>query len=202
MSGPLSVPLAIAAYFVPNEGAKIILGITAFACAVFAAFRLWQRERSARVTAEERLGINRIEFLFDDSHTYVREMRTLHGSRGERYFVGLRNSGTSTLEGVTLRGREGWFVANTIEVAHRRRDRPSERNPLVVTPSHLDPGATELVELFGLDYSAGSTSPDDVFNRRQRFQLELRARNTPTVVADFDYDPNRRPMVRLIGIHS
>lgn len=199
MSGPLSVPLATAAYFVPNEAAKIILGFTAFVSMAFAGFRLWKQERSARNEAEECSNANRIELLFDDSDAYVRQMRALHPPRGERYFVGLRNAGAATLEAVTLRAREGWFVDNSIAVAHRRRDQITERNPLVSTLPHLDPGATELVELFGMDYSSGSSSPEDVFNQKQRFQLELRARNTPTVIADFDYDPSRRPMIRLIS---
>lgn len=199
MSGPLSVPLAIAAYFVPNEAARIILGFTAFVCVVFVAFRLWKQERSARNEAEERVDANRIELLFDGSDTYVRQMRALHPPKGEHYFVGLRNNGMTTLEAVTLRAREGWFVENSIAVAHRRRDQITERNPQILALPHLDPGATELVELFGMDYNSGSSSPEDVFNQKQRFQLEVRARNTRTVVADFEYDPTRRPMISLIS---
>lgn len=197
MSGPLSVPLAISAYYVPNEIGKAALGITSFVCGVFAAYRLWKQERCARVEAERRLGANRIEILFGDTEPHVREIRGLHGARGERYFVGLRNPGATTLEAVTLRACEGWFVENSIAIAHRRPDRHPDRNPIISTFEHLDPGAVELIEIFGLDYNAGSSSPDDVFNRKQLFRLEVRARNTSTILANFEYDRDRRPMVRL-----
>jgi hypothetical protein len=199
MSGPLSVPLAVAAYYVSNDTAKAALGFTAFFCVFFAAFRLWKQERLARVQAEKRLNANQVEILFEEIEPYVRDIPALHESRGERYFVGLRNAGAATLEGVTLRAREGWFIENSIAVAHQRIDRSTERNPVVAVLPHLDPGATELVELFGLDYNAGSSSPEDVFNQKQHFQLELRARNTPTIIADFDYDRDRRPMIHLIS---
>jgi hypothetical protein len=52
MSGPLSVPLTIAAVFVPNDVAKVALGVTAFACFWGAAYGVWVRERTARNEAE------------------------------------------------------------------------------------------------------------------------------------------------------
>ena len=52
MSGSLSVPLTVAAVFVPNEIAKVLLGITAFACFWGAAFAVWRREREARKSSD------------------------------------------------------------------------------------------------------------------------------------------------------
>ncbi|SRR6266851_7484135 len=48
MSGSLSVPLTVAAVFVPNELAKVLLGVTAFICFWGAAYTVWRREREAR----------------------------------------------------------------------------------------------------------------------------------------------------------
>jgi hypothetical protein len=48
MSGPLSVPLTIAAVFVENPTARILLGATAFVCFWAAAYGVWARERNAR----------------------------------------------------------------------------------------------------------------------------------------------------------
>ena len=45
MSGALSVPLSVAAYFVQNDNAKIALFLTAIACFAFASFRIWRAER-------------------------------------------------------------------------------------------------------------------------------------------------------------
>jgi hypothetical protein len=48
MSGPISVPLATAAVFVPSNVAKVGLGITALACFWGAAYGVWARERRVR----------------------------------------------------------------------------------------------------------------------------------------------------------
>jgi hypothetical protein len=62
MSGPLSVPLAIAAVFVPSDTVKVLLGLTALVCLWCAAYGVWRRERIARnasdakvVTLQDRL---------------------------------------------------------------------------------------------------------------------------------------------------
>jgi hypothetical protein len=44
MSGPLSVPAAIASLWVPNDTAKILLGLTAIAAFCLTAYRLWKSE--------------------------------------------------------------------------------------------------------------------------------------------------------------
>jgi hypothetical protein len=55
MSGPLSVPLTIAAVFVPSHVVKIGLGVTAFVCFWGAAYGVWAQERIARNAAEATL---------------------------------------------------------------------------------------------------------------------------------------------------
>jgi hypothetical protein len=46
MSGPVSVPLMIAALFIPNRYAAIGTGVLGIACGVFAAYRVWANERT------------------------------------------------------------------------------------------------------------------------------------------------------------
>ncbi|MGH6845663.1 MAG: hypothetical protein ACRECU_13320, partial [Methylocella sp.] len=48
----MSVPLAIVAYFVQCDAAKIGLFATALLCAVFASYWIWKVERDARINAE------------------------------------------------------------------------------------------------------------------------------------------------------
>jgi hypothetical protein len=55
MSGPLSVPLALAGYFAPGELAKIGLFATALFCAVFSSYWVWKVEREARNAAERKI---------------------------------------------------------------------------------------------------------------------------------------------------
>lgn len=197
MSGPLSVPLAITAIIVPGDLLKTGLGLTAFVCIWAAAYGLWKPERLARIKAETARTERRLEIVFDDTdQTYVRPVERLHGPTGEFYWVGIRNAGSVTIDDVTLRAREGWFVQNTIAVAHARDPVALEREPVVARLSHLDPGATEMVPLFGKDYHIGSA--DDVFRDVRRFALELRGRDTSIVVAELEYDPSRRPMIKML----
>ncbi len=53
MSGPLSVPAAVAVFFVPNDVGKILLGLTAFICIWVTAYRLWKREHDKVVKRDQ-----------------------------------------------------------------------------------------------------------------------------------------------------
>jgi hypothetical protein len=54
MSGPLSVPLAVLAFFVSNETAKVLLGLSSFACVWAASYVLWSRERTERNKSDDK----------------------------------------------------------------------------------------------------------------------------------------------------
>lgn len=185
--------------------------VIAAVCGGQAAFAVWARERAARNEADAALGAIRakapieLKILFDEEDgRFVRPIKTHLGVLGERYFVGIRNEGRATLHGVTLRAHESWFVECTIAVAHYRVSEHSgavitAREPIVAQFEHLDPGATELAELFGKDFHVSEDyATDAVFRETHRFNLEVRARDTATVVAEFEYVPNRRPMIRMI----
>jgi len=53
MSGVPSVPLAILAYFIPSETAKILLGLTAFVSVWIAAYLVWSTERKAVIALQD-----------------------------------------------------------------------------------------------------------------------------------------------------
>ena len=55
MSGPLSVPFAIASLYVQNGTAKTVLLLTAAICALFSSYWIWKIEREARISAETKL---------------------------------------------------------------------------------------------------------------------------------------------------
>ena len=54
MSGPLSVPATAAALWVTNDTAKILLGLTAFACLWVTAYRLWKSEHDKVVERDQK----------------------------------------------------------------------------------------------------------------------------------------------------
>jgi hypothetical protein len=47
MSGPLTVPFAIAAVFVPQVWLKILLAVLSLVCAVASSYAVWRRQREA-----------------------------------------------------------------------------------------------------------------------------------------------------------
>jgi hypothetical protein len=55
MSGPLSVPAAVAALWVADTTARILLGATAFVCLATTGYALWRRERERAPAAETKL---------------------------------------------------------------------------------------------------------------------------------------------------
>jgi hypothetical protein len=52
LSGPLSVPVAVAAFFVPSDIVKILFGLIAFIGVWVTAYRLWKREHDKVVELE------------------------------------------------------------------------------------------------------------------------------------------------------
>jgi hypothetical protein len=52
MSGPLSVPLVVLAFWVESKTAKIGLGVTAIIWAIFASYWVWRVERQRAVELE------------------------------------------------------------------------------------------------------------------------------------------------------
>jgi hypothetical protein len=54
MSGPLSVPAAIAALWVDNNAAKYLFGITAFVCLYATAYLVWKAERDKIIQLKKR----------------------------------------------------------------------------------------------------------------------------------------------------
>ena len=176
--------------------------VLAAVCGGQAAFFVWRREWFARNEAEVKLSVSRrFEILFNDADpAFVRPIMPAFRDNivGERYLVAIHNSAVTTLYHVTLRGKESGFVSRTLAIIHAR---PTEyglredREPVIAILEHLDPGATEFIELFQIRYRAA----DEVFQDIHRFVLEARARDTATMLAEFEYDPKRRPMIRMIS---
>jgi len=68
--------------------------------------------------------------------------------------------------------------------------------PIIADIEHLDPGATEYVELFHRDYFVYFSQ--EILKQFNVFELEGRARDTPTVVVQFQYAPDRSPQIMML----
>jgi hypothetical protein len=139
-----------------------------------------------------------LQILYDIADDrFVREIPGLHGSTGEWFWVGLHNRGKQTLRGVELRAHESQFVECTIAEGFPRstiNGPVTVREPIIRTLGNLDPGKTDMVQVFGISYSARRNA-HDILAQVQRFTLEATARDTPNVTAVFEYNPDRRPII-------
>lgn len=140
----------------------------------------------------------RFKLLFDPANPLnVRYIRGIHGNTGEKYWIGIENVGAQTIGDVSVRALDSWFTREAIAVAQGRSSGPS-RSIIVHTTSALHPNAPDFVEVVGLSYGSASSSPDYIFNTVQRFVIEVVGQNVPSIRQEFEYDPQRRPMLRKV----
>jgi hypothetical protein len=77
MSGPLSVPAAIAALWVENSIARILLVLTAFACFWAAAYAVWKHERDRVLELEKEVSPIKIrQITAQEAHTEAIQKQT------------------------------------------------------------------------------------------------------------------------------
>ena len=96
MSGPISVPLSVAAYFVPNSVAQVLLALTALVCAIFTAYWVWQTERKKTVELQiEIQRLNKPAITEDLYEGYEMNYRT--GPVNKRTKVSIPRGGRSLL---------------------------------------------------------------------------------------------------------
>jgi hypothetical protein len=67
MSGGLSVPPAVSAFFVNNEAVRLILACIVAICFIVAAYYVWKKERVRAIEAEEKLSV----FLAESEKNYA-----------------------------------------------------------------------------------------------------------------------------------
>jgi hypothetical protein len=58
---------------------------------------------------------------------------------------------------------------------------------------------TEMVQLFGLNFQSDVSAPEYVLNHPNQFILEVSAKDTPSVRRVFEYNPQSRPMLIMLG---
>jgi len=205
MSGGLSVPLAIAAFFVPADSAKIILGCTAALCLFAAVFKAWDTENGRGEVAKAKLEAimaetPTIELLFEENDSrYFNDIPSLYSTpMGRKWKIAVRNaSKRKSADALTVRAKECWFVDCTIAEAHSKRDRGREKEPIILSLETLEPQAVQYVELFGVDWKPSNT-PGDVLKRAHDFIIEARARDAVTVLMTLRYEPTEPPTLKRL----
>jgi hypothetical protein len=109
MSGPLSVPFAVAAVYVEGNWQKAGFAVLAIVCAVYASFSIWKVERIARNAAEDQADTLRaqVDSLRTEADTLRAEASALlvrpevkpgHSPPPARTFTGFSFEGIDGLE--------------------------------------------------------------------------------------------------------
>ncbi len=138
-----------------------------------------------------------LEILFSEGTPFVELKQGIHGFTGEFYSVGIKNAGKETINNVTLRALDGWFTREAIAFGKTGTSYTASRPVDIIVLSELHPNAPEYRQMFGLGYSQPSTDPEYIFNMPQQFVIEAFGKNTPAVRRTFEYDPKKRPMLRM-----
>lgn len=122
----------------------------------------------------------------------------LYGPESEFYSIFLRNTGAATLHEVCLRALDSPFTVAII--AEAKNPAPvRKRAPVLLSgPTTVDPDVTETIELFGLGYNSNITNSEAILNNVQTFVLEAHAKDTRAVRRTFQFDPNARPMLKML----
>jgi hypothetical protein len=120
-------------------------------------------------------------------------------SQKTRYCIGLRILSRQTIDHPNIWALEGPFTKRIFSRIAK------EINPagavMIYSGGAIDPSVTEPIELFGLPTSKqylAIKGPDDPLRSVQRFTLEARGRHCEPVRAQFEYDPDRTPMIRML----
>ena len=180
-----------ASFFIYAGASYLVLLL--FQILFVAPYQLWVRDRRV-------VEAGGLEIVFDPGdQRFVRDKIGLYDNVAtRRWWVGIRNrSKTTSIDAVSLRAQEGHFVRYSIAIAYDPNT--PKRVPIVLERKTLPPGATEYVELFGLDGNVAKGSSDDLFAKPQRFTLEARGRDTPTVEVEFEYLPTIPPTIRRVN---
>ena len=135
-----------------------------------------------------------LAFIFDENnHRCVREeYYPFKGEDGQpmrrlrQWFVVIKNVSIKSADEVVVFAHHSWFVENTIAMA-RQFQATGQKSPVIFRRPTLEPGAEEVIELFGM--SRTSDLSGDVFKQPREFVLKARARDVPTVRITLNYEP-------------
>lgn len=167
-------------------GAAVIILAWVFesACAVYLLLQAEIANRSPQAA---------LQLIFDPSDE--RCVSVSRGQHSETYRLLVHNRGPKSLVNVTIRALPSWFSTTVIATASMGQSVHRSTTVVVRRIESLDPGATDVIELFGLQYHAPDRESRDILNFTQEFTIEGRAQDTDTVSIVLRYDPETRPMV-------
>lgn len=167
-----------------------VLALLVASVAVTAAYQIGVRDRKAKPA---------LKILFNNSAAHVEIKKGLHGPTGEFYSIALENIGTATVSNVVLRVLDSWFTREIIATAQYGQ-RLSFPAPVVIFEmSELHPNTAQYRQVFGLSYVTETDHPDYILNKPHSFVIEANGKDTPAVKKTFQYDPNTRPMLKMIN---
>jgi hypothetical protein len=162
-----------------------------------AAYRLDQKRRETIRALSPDESLHLTYDVTDERCLKFRGSRYSSDATGEMYSFLVTNRGSKTLLNVTVRALPSWFTSTLVSETVFSRSVSRTQTVVIREIAAIDPGATDVIELFGLSYSPESSNPDHILNRVERFTLEARATDSKTVQLHMKYDPDARPMIQV-----
>jgi hypothetical protein len=160
-----------------------ILALGVISATAVTAYQLGTRDRQLKPA---------FEFVYDENNPHWVQT----GLPGHMYyFIGLHILSPRTVDFPKV-----WMLKGPLTQRLFAPEHPSG-SWQIYQGAALDPGVTESVKLFNLPPERKFLNlryDDDPIGSRQIFTLEARGRNCKAVTADFEYDPDKTPMVRML----
>jgi hypothetical protein len=145
------------------------------------------------VISRIRRGIVDLEIVYDQTDGRFVRPQNDH----IRYYVGLRILCHRSVDFPNIRALEGPFANEVLAVAHNGQP---YGNVEIYKGGTLDWDDLEIVELVGLPNRAAlPPEPENILNQSHRFTLEARGRDVRVARAEFEYDPQATPMIRMLS---
>jgi hypothetical protein len=135
----------------------------------------------------------KFEFVFDPSdQRFVRRMQ-----QQTRYFFGLHILAKETIDYPNVWALDSEFTKITFAQRSMSAHHPSGA-VAIYKGGAIDPGHTEIIELYDLPNDKKFINARSPLHAAYRFTLQARGRNCKPVDQEFEYNPDKTPMIRML----
>lgn len=139
----------------------------------------------------------KFEFVFDENDP--RFVRT--ENQKTCYFIGLHILSRETIDFPNIWALHSEFTERIFAKHYMGARHHASRAVQIYKGGAIDPDHTEIIELLDLPTSKKwlNAPLNDPLRSVQKFTLQARGRNCKPVAQDFEFDPDKTPMIRMLS---
>jgi hypothetical protein len=150
------------------------------------------KEIESEIKRRDEREAKKFEFVFDPNDR--RFVRTNYQKTS--YFFGLHILAKETIDSPNVWALDSEFTRMTF--ARKFMSTHASRNVLIYSGGAIDPDHTEIIEMYALPSEKKWLGERSPLCSTYRFTLQARGRNCKPVDQEFEYDPDKTPMIRML----